>query len=75
MAPFCFGRESFDQYYVDGNQQNSTETQTLGFTGFMVLPTFGAMGWVDGTQNTQQTQRFVGADEIRGQKVLVLLCK
>lgn len=53
--------------FVDGNQQNSTETQTLGFTGFGGAALhLGAMGWVDVLGNTQQTQGFVGAlDEIR----------
>jgi hypothetical protein len=47
--------------YVDGNQQILQRTQTLGFTGLVGATFEGAMGWVDGTQNTQQTQRFVGA--------------
>jgi hypothetical protein len=57
MAPFCFGRESFDQYGLlcRWKSANSTETQTLGFTGFGGAATFGVLGWVDGTQNTTNT--------------------
>jgi hypothetical protein len=53
--------------FVDGNQQNSTESQTLGFTGFGGAALhLGAMGWVNPFGVTQQTQPFTGAlDEVR----------
>jgi hypothetical protein len=53
--------------YVDGNQQNTTESTTTGFSGFGGESLhLGAMGWIanDGTPN--RIQPFEGAlDEIR----------
>lgn len=53
--------------FVDGNQQNSLESETLGFTGFGGAALhLGAMGWIDAVGATQQSQRFVGTlDEVR----------
>jgi hypothetical protein len=53
--------------FVDGNQQNTTETQTMGFSGFGGAALhLGAMGWNDIFGNTMQAQHFVGAlDEVR----------
>ncbi|WP_300977773.1 LamG-like jellyroll fold domain-containing protein [Flavobacterium sp.] len=53
--------------FVDGKQQNTTETQTIGFSGFGGAALhLGAMGWNDIFGNTKQDQHFVGAlDEVR----------
>ena len=53
--------------YIDGNQQNSAESKSLGFSGFGGAALhLGSMGWVDSLGITQQAQRFSGAlDEIR----------
>ena len=53
--------------FIDGNQQNTAETQTIGFSGFGGAAVhLGAMGWNDTFGNTIQTQHFVGAlDEVR----------
>ncbi|OAZ05366.1 LamG-like jellyroll fold domain-containing protein [Flavobacterium succinicans] len=53
--------------FVDGKQQNTTETQAIGFSGFGGAALhLGAMGWNDIFGNTKQDQHFVGAlDEVR----------
>ena len=53
--------------FIDGNQQNSIETDKTGFIGFGGAALhLGAMGWVDVFGNTQQEQHFTGSlDEVR----------
>ncbi|GIQ61045.1 hypothetical protein Flavo103_41810 [Flavobacterium collinsii] len=53
--------------FVDGNQQNTIETDSAGFSGFGGAALYlGSMGWVDAIGTTQQTQHFTGSlDEVR----------